>query len=114
MATNSSSNFVTNLWTQKETDVTIQPSTIPVPSLDVFVTTIVQSISSYSNDIQGELVCADVELEQSKITHMYYSPDRRTLMGDLHHIDFLATQLQKAALKIEIGELAAGIYIASE
>ena len=45
---------------------------------------------------------------------MYYSPDRRTLMGDLQHIDVLTTQLQKPALKIELGELAAGKYIASK
>ena len=114
MATNSSSIVETNLCTQEEEDVTIPPSTAPVPLLDVSVSATLHRFSSYSNDIQAKLVCAAAELEKSKNTPMYHSPDRRRLMGELQHIDVLTTQLQKPALKIELGELAAGKYIASK
>ena len=93
MATNSSSIVETNLCTQEEEDVTIPPSTAPVPLLDVSVSATLHRFSSYSNDIQAKLVCAAAELEKSKNTPMYHSPDRRRLMGELQHIDVLTTQL---------------------
>ena len=114
MASNSNINVETNLCTQEEEHVTSPTSTAPVLSLDVSVSATLHRFSSYSNDIQAKLVCAAAELEQSKTTSMYYSPERRILMGDLQHIDVLTAQLQKPALKIELGELAVGKYIASK
>ena len=114
MATNSSSKVETNLCTQEEENVTIPTSTATEPLLDVSVSATLHRFSTYSNDIQAKLVCAAAELEKSKNTPMYYSPDRKILMGELQHIDVLTTQLQKPALKIELGELAAGKYIASK
>ena len=100
--------------TQEEDDIIEAVSTTPVASIDVSITATLKQFSSYPDDIKAKFVCAAAELEQSDDTPMYHSPRRRTLMGELEHIDVLATLLKKPALKTQLGEIAAGQYITSK
>ena len=86
-------------------------------SFDVSVTATLERFSSYPNVIKAKLICAAAELEQvaqPDAIQSHHSPDRVTMMRELHHINELSTRLQQPSLKTEIGQIAARQYLDSK
>ena len=97
--------------------VTMEPTAPAASSFDVSVTATLQRFRSYPNVTKAKLICAAAEFEQvdqPNATPIYRSPKRVALMGELQHINELATRLQQPSLKSELGQIAACQYLDSK
>ena len=95
----------------------MEPTAPAASSFDVSVTATLQRFRSYPNVTKAKLICAAAEFEQvdqPNATPIYRSPKRVALMGELQHINELATRLQQPSLKSELGQIAACQYLDSK